>query len=138
MKKTVTFCMIKPDSFRKNHVGVILSQLEKAGFRFIQARQMKLTASFCEIFYQEHKQRPFFSSLIEFMTSGPVLALVLEKENAYSDLRKLMGATDPGKADSSSIRRHFGENIEQNAIHGSDSLASAQRELALFFPEESF
>ena len=134
----VTFCMIKPNSMKNKNVGAILSHLEKEGFYFFKIQQMKLTPSFCKSFYQEHKDREFFSSLIDFMTSGPVLALALSRENACMHLRKLMGATDPAKAESSTIRALFGENVEENAIHGSDSLQSASRELALFFPEDKF
>lgn len=138
MAVEVTFCMIKPNSVKSKNVGAILSHLEKEGFCFLKIQQMKLTPSFCESFYQEHKDREFFSSLIDFITSGPVLVLALSRENACMHLREVMGATDPAKAKPSTIRSLFGQNVEQNAIHGSDSLKSASRELALFFPKERF
>ena len=134
----VTFCMIKPDSTSKKNTGAILSLLEKKGFCILNARQMHLTSGFCEIFYQEHRDKSFFSSLINFITSGPVLVLALKRDSACLYLREIMGATDPKKAGPSTVRALFGESVERNAIHGSDSLASARRELALFFPEESF
>ena len=138
MAVEVTFCMIKPNSMENKNMGAILSHLEKEGFCFLKIQKMKLTADFCKTFYQEHKERDFFSSLIDFMTSGSVLALALSRENACKHLRKIMGATDPKKAEPSTIRALFGQNVEQNAIHGSDSLQSAVRELALFFPKEKF
>jgi len=138
MAVEVTFCMIKPDSVKNKNIGAILSHLEKEGFCFLKIQQMELTSAFCKHFYQEHKDREFFSSLVNFITSGPVLALALGRESACMHLRKVMGVTDPAKAEPSTIRALFGENVEQNAIHGSDSLQSASRELALFFPEEKF
>lgn len=138
MAVETTFCIIKPNSWESKNVGAILHHLEKEGFCFLKIQKMKLTSSFCEVFYQEHKDRDFFSSLIDFMASGPVLALALSRENACLHLREIMGATDPQKAKPSTIRALFGKNVEQNAVHGSDSLQSASRELALFFPEERF
>lgn len=138
MAVETTFCMIKPNSWESRTVGAILSHLEKEGFCFLKIQKMRLTPAFCKIFYQEHKDRDFFSSLIHFMTSGPVLGLALSRENACKHLREVMGATDPQQAKSSTIRALFGKNVEKNAIHGSDSLQSASRELALFFPEERF
>lgn len=134
----LTFCMIKPDSIKKRCAGAIWTILEKEGFTIVRAHQMNLTSSFCEIFYQEHRKKEFFSNLIDFITSGPVLALALKRKQACSYLRKIMGTTDPKQADKNTIRARFGESIEKNAIHGSDSLSSAQRELALFFPEDLF
>ena len=131
-----TFCMIKPDSFRKKNVGAILSRIEKEGFKIHKAKLVKPSLDFCKIFYQEHIDKDFFSSLTQFISSGPVLALVLEREDACQFLRKIMGTTDPKKADKTSIRYQYGESIEQNAIHGSDSPGSACREMALFFQEE--
>ena len=131
----MTFCMIKPDSVQKRNVGAILSHLEKEGFTIIKAQKMKLHSSFCETFYQEHREREFFNSLVEFITSGPVWALILKRKDGCLYLREIMGATDPKQAKPSTIRALFGENVEKNAIHGSDSLVSARREMALFFPE---
>ncbi len=138
MNVEVTFCMIKPDSLKNKKLGAILSHLENEGFEFIKIKKMKLNPYFCEVFYSEHKDREFFSSLIEFITSGPVVALALCRENACAHLRQVIGATDPKKADASTIRALYGSHVEQNAIHGSDSLSSAYRELALFFPKEDF
>lgn len=133
-----TFCIIKPDSFKNKNVGNILSRLEQEGFEITSAKKMDLDIAFCKVFYAEHINKPFFSSLVEFMTSGPVLALALKREEACSYLRKVMGATNPVEAEKSSIRSLYAESIERNAIHGSDSLKSAQRELSLFFPEVLF
>ena len=138
MALEATFCMIKPNAVKNKKVGAILSHLEKENFHFLKIQQKQLTSSFYKIFYQEHKDRDFFSSLIDFMTSGPVVVLALSRENACLHLRKVMGATDPQKAEPSTIRALFGRNVEQNSIHGSDSLESAARELALFFPEAKF
>ena len=134
----VTFCMIKPDSIKNKKLGAILCHLENEDFEFLKIKKMTLNPYFCEIFYSEHKDREFFSSLINFITSGSVLALALRRENACEHLRQVMGATDPKKADASTIRALYGGHIEKNAIHGSDSLSSAYRELALFFPKENF
>ena len=133
-----TFCMIKPDSADKKNVGAILSFLEKKNFTIRQAKWLHLSASFCEIFYHEHKDKEFFPSLVEFISSGPVLALALERKDACLYLREVMGATNPKEAAETTIRFLFGESVERNALHGSDSLVSARRELSLFFPEESF
>lgn len=138
MAVEVTFCMIKPNAMKNKQIGAILNHLEKENFCFFKIQKMQLTANFCKIFYQEHKERDFFYSLIEFMTSGPVLALAVSRDNACMHLREVMGATDPAKAKPSTIRALFGESVEKNTIHGSDSLKSASRELALFFPEEKF
>lgn len=138
MSIETTFCMIKPDSAKNKHVGGIINYLEKENFEFLQMIQMKLTNSFCEIFYKEHKEREFFSSLINFITSGPVIAMALRRENGCLYLREIMGSTNPKEATRSSIRALYGESIERNAIHGSDSLKSAKRELPLFFPKEVF
>ena len=138
MSVEVTFCMIKPDSIKNKKLGAILSHLEGENFEILKIKKMKLNPYFCEIFYSEHKDREFFSSLIEFITSGPVVALALRRENACAYLRQVMGVTDPKKADASTIRALYGSQVEQNAIHGSDSLSSSYRELALFFPKENF
>ena len=133
-----TFCMIKPDAVAKGRTGAILHHLEKENFFLVKARLMTLTPAFCEIFYQEHKEKIFFNSLVEFITSGPVLALALKRENAFEKLRQVMGATNPKEAEANSVRALWGESVERNAIHGSDSSLSAQRELSLFFPEVLF
>lgn len=128
-----TFAIIKPNAMKKNVVGQILTRYESKGLRIAGAKQVKLTREKAEGFYIEHKDRPFFSSLIHFMTSGPVLLLVLEGENAINLNREIMGATDPGKAAPGTIRRDFGDGIEANAVHGSDGVNSAEREVAYFF-----
>ena len=133
-----TFCLIKPDSTSKKNTGAILAFLEKKGFSIRKLKWMRLTSAFCETFYQEHKEKEFFPSLVEFISSGQVLALALERKDACLYLREVMGATNPKEAADSTVRSLFGESVERNAIHGSDSLISARRELALFFPEESF
>ena len=138
MSHEMTFCMIKPDSVKNRKLGAILSHLENEEFEIVRIKKIKLNQIFCETFYSEHKDREFFSSLIKFITSGPVIALALRRENGVLHLRKVMGATDPKKAEASTIRALYGSHVEQNAIHGSDSLSSAHRELALFFPEEDF
>ena len=134
----VTFCMIKPDSIEKKNKEAILEYLEKENFILLKSRRMKLTPAFCEIFYQEHQAQPFFQDLVQFISSGFVLALALKRQNACSYLREIMGATDPKKSAEGTIRARWGESVERNAIHGSDSPQNAKRELALFFPEDLF
>lgn len=134
-----TFSIIKPNAIQKNVVGGILSRFEKRGLKIAAAKMMHLTKEKAEGFYIEHKERPFFQSLIHFMTSSPVLVLVLEGENAVALNREIMGATDPAKAEAGTIRKDFGDHIEANAVHGSDSQNSAKREIAYFFdPSEIF
>lgn len=129
-----TLAIIKPDAFRKNHTGAILARYEKEGFRICAGNVRWLSLREAEGFYHVHRSRPFFGSLTQFMVSGPVMTLVLEKENAIGDHRTLMGATDPGKADPDTLRKLFGASIEENAIHGSDSPDTARFEIAYFFP----
>lgn len=128
-----TFSIIKPNAIEKNVVGEILSRFETRGLRIAAARFVHLPREKAEGFYIEHKDRPFFQSLVHFMTSGPVLLLCLEGENAVTLAREVMGATDPAKAAAGTIRKDFGDSIEANAVHGSDSAKSAERELAYFF-----
>src|SRR5437016_10156824 len=116
-----TFTIIKPDSVRKGNFGRIISRLETEGFRILGLKKIALSQRQAEGFYAVHKERPFYKDLVSYMTSGPVYVAALERENAVPELRKLMGATDPKKADAGTIRAEFGESIEQNAIHGSDS-----------------
>ena len=130
-----TFTIIKPDSVRKNNFGKIVSRLETAGFRVLGVKKIGLSQRQAEAFYAVHNARPFFRSLVDYMTSGPVFVAALERESAVPELRKLMGATDPTKADEGTIRKEFGESIEQNAIHGSDSDENAAIEIAFFFAE---
>lgn len=130
-----TFTIIKPDSVRKGNFGRIISRLEAEGFRILGLKKVALSRRQAEGFYAVHKERPFFSSLVEYMTSGPVYVAALERENAVAHLRQVMGATDPAKADPNTIRKEFGESIEQNAIHGSDSDDNAKIEISFFFAE---
>ncbi len=128
-----TFTIIKPDSVRKANTGKIIARLESQGFRILGLKKATLSRKQAEGFYAVHRGRPFFGSLVEYMTSGPVFAAALERDNAVAHLRKVMGATDPAKADQGTIRKDFGESIEQNAIHGSDSDENADIEIGFFF-----
>jgi nucleoside-diphosphate kinase len=128
-----TFSIIKPNSVAKNHIGKILERFESKGLRIAAAKFTRLSKEKTEGFYIEHKERPFFGSLVNFMTSGPVLLLVLEGDNAVMANREIMGATDPAKAAAGTIRKDFADSIEANSVHGSDSAASADREISYFF-----
>ncbi|MYE20574.1 MAG: nucleoside-diphosphate kinase [Rhodospirillales bacterium] len=128
-----TLSIIKPDATQANVTGSIVARLEESGLRVVAQRRLRLTRAAAEGFYAEHQERPFFQSLCDFMTSGPVVVQVLEGEDAIMRNRQVMGATDPGDADPGTLRKDFGSSIEQNAIHGSDSPASAAREIAYFF-----
>jgi len=128
-----TFSIIKPNAVKKNAIGDIIARFEKRGLRIAAAKFMKLSREKAEGFYIEHKERPFFGSLVNFMTSGPVLLMVLEGEGAVMLNREIMGATDPAKAAPGTIRKDFADSIEANAAHGSDSPQSAEREIAYFF-----
>ncbi len=130
-----TLGLIKPDAAGAGLTGRILADIEAAGFRIVALRMLRLSQKQAESFYSVHKERPFFRSLIEFMTSGPIIAYVIERENAVETYRQLMGATDPAKAEPNTLRARYAQNIERNAVHGSDSISSAQREIAFFFPE---
>ena len=133
---TRTFTIVKPDSVRKGNFGKIISRLESEGFKVLGLKKVGLSRAQAEGFYAVHKERPFFASLVEYMTSGPVFVAALERDNAVAHLRKVMGATDPAKADKGTIRKDFGESIEQNAIHGSDSDENAKSEIKFFFPDQ--
>ena len=128
-----TFSIIKPDAFRKGHAGAILAEMEKAGFRIVGIKKLSISKTQAEGFYYVHKERPFSPSLTSFMSSGPIIAMVLEKDNAIADLRKLMGATNPANADEGTIRKKFASSIEENAIHGSDAEDTAKFEIGYFF-----
>ena len=130
-----TLTIIKPDSVRKRNFGKILSRLEAEGFSILGIRRMVLSQKQAEGFYAVHRERPFFRDLVKYMMSGPVYVAALERNDAVPALRKLMGATDPKKADKGTIRAEFGESIEQNAIHGSDSDENARIEIGFFFAE---
>ncbi|MFN7684299.1 MAG: nucleoside-diphosphate kinase [Oligoflexia bacterium] len=128
-----TFSIIKPNAVTKNVMGEIMTRFEKKGLRIAAAKFTRLSREKAEGFYIEHKDRPFFQSLVHFMTSGPVMLMVLEGENAVALNREIMGATDPAKAAHGTLRKDFADSIEANAVHGSDSPASAEREIAYFF-----
>jgi nucleoside-diphosphate kinase len=133
MESNKTFTMIKPDAVANGHIGGILDQIIKAGFSI---KAMKLTALSAEKageFYAVHKERPFYGDLVKFMSSGPIVAAILEKDNAVEEFRNLIGATDPKKADEGTIRNRFAESIEANAVHGSDSDENAAIEGSFFF-----
>lgn len=133
VKTQRTFAMIKPDAVAKKDAGEIISMIEKNGFTIARLQMRTLTPKEAEIFYAEHKGKPFFADLVEYITSGPVIALMLEKENAVADWRELIGTTDPTQARPGTIRKMFAESKSKNAVHGSDSIESAERELKLFF-----
>ncbi|WP_374165635.1 nucleoside-diphosphate kinase [Arcticibacter sp. MXS-1] len=133
MNTTTTFTMIKPDAVKAGHTGAILDDMIKAGFRLVAIKHLRLTPETAGIFYQIHKERPFFNDLVAFMSSGPIVAAVLEKENAVEDFRKLIGATDPSKADAGTIRAKYASSIQENAVHGSDSNENAELEASFFF-----
>lgn len=128
-----TLSIIKPDAVSKGAIGGILNKFEKSGLRIASLKKIILSKSEAEGFYAVHKERGFFNSLTEFMCSGPVVALVLEGEDAIKRNREIMGATDPKSASEGTIRKEFGDNIERNAVHGSDSQASADFEIPYFF-----
>lgn len=128
-----TFSIIKPNAVKKNAIGPIIAKFEQNGLKIAAAKLVKLDKAKCEEFYAEHKARPFFGELVTFMTSGPVMLMCLSGENAVMRNREIMGATDPAKAAPGTIRKEFGDSMGENAVHGSDSVDSAKRELGLFF-----
>ena len=133
MEKTLS--IIKPDAVANNVIGKIIDRFESNGLRVAAMKKIQLTQKDAASFYEVHKERPFFNDLVEYMTSGPVVVMVLEGENAVLKNRELMGATDPKKAAPGTIRADFAESIEANAVHGSDSLENAQKEIRFFFAE---
>jgi nucleoside-diphosphate kinase len=135
MARERTFSIIKPDATRRNITGAINDRIEKSGLRIVAQRRIRMSKEQAEGFYAVHKERPFFNGLVEFMTSGPVVVQVLEGENAVAKYREVMGATDPAKAASGTIRKDFAESIEANSAHGSDSPDNAKQEIAFFFKE---
>jgi nucleoside-diphosphate kinase len=130
-----TFSIIKPDAVAKNVIGAIYNRFESAGLRIVASKMVHLSKEQAEGFYAEHSERPFFKDLVSFMTSGPVSVQVLEGENAVMTNRDLMGATNPKEAEAGTIRADFAESIDANAVHGSDAVASATREIAYFFAD---
>lgn len=133
MNDNKTFTMIKPDAVANGHSGAILDQIIKGGFKITAMKYLALSEKTAGQFYEVHKARPFYNELVSFMSSGPIVAAVLEKDNAVEDFRKLIGATDPSKAEKGTIRNLFAESIGANAIHGSDSDENAQIEANFFF-----
>lgn len=129
-----TLSIIKPDAVAAGNAGAVLSRLEKTGFRVVALRMRSLTRGEAEGFYHVHRDRPFFAGLCGFMSSGPCITMVLERENAIAHLREIMGATDPAKAAPGTIRKDLAASIERNAIHGSDAPATAAFEIGYFFP----
>ena len=127
--------MIKPDGVRQKSIGEVTRRLETAGFRIAGMKMLQLTPEKAGAFYAVHKERPFYHTLVQFMSSGPIVAMVLEGENVIERLRTLMGATDPAKAAEGTIRKDLASNVEQNVIHGSDSEASASIEIPFFFSQ---
>ncbi len=130
-----TLTIIKPDSVRKGNFGKVISRLESEGFMILGLKKIALSQKQAEAFYAVHRERPFYRDLVKYMVSGPVYVAALQRENAVAHLRKVMGATDPKKADRGTIRADFGESIEQNAIHGSDSDENARIEISFFFSD---
>jgi nucleoside-diphosphate kinase len=129
-----TFSILKPDAVGAGQAGEILARIEKAGFRLVAVRMRRLTRAEAEGFYHVHRERPFFGSLCDFMSSGPCITLVLERDDAIAHLREIMGATDPAKAAAGTIRKDFASSIEANCIHGSDAPETARFEIGYFFP----
>lgn len=128
-----TFTIVKPDAVQRNAVGDIIEQFEKNGFRILAMKMLEISKYQAEQFYAVHAARPFFNTLTDFMSSGPIVVLALEKENAIADLRKLMGATNPTNADPGTIRKKFAASIQENAIHGSDAEDTAAFEIGYWF-----
>jgi nucleoside-diphosphate kinase len=128
-----TFSIIKPDAVAAGLSGAILAEIDQAGFRFVAIRKESITKREAEGFYAVHSSKPFFSSLTDFMSSGPLYLMVLEKDNAIADLRKLMGATNPANAEEGTIRKKFAQSLQENAIHGSDAKETAAFEIAYWF-----
>jgi nucleoside-diphosphate kinase len=129
-----TLAILKPDAVRRGLTGDILKRIESSGLKIVAMRKLQLSRPDAERFYDVHKARPFFSGLCEYMTSGPVVVAVLEGDGAIAKWRKLMGATDPKKADPGTIRKDFGLDVEQNSTHGSDAPETAANEISFFFP----
>jgi nucleoside-diphosphate kinase len=131
----ITFTMIKPDAVANGHIGPILAKINEAGFRIVAMKYFHLEPEKAAQFYAVHKARPFYNDLVKYMSAGPIVAAILEKDNAVEDFRTLIGATDPAKAASGTIRQLFAKSIDANAIHGSDSDANAEIEGSFFFSQ---
>ncbi len=135
MVTNITFTMLKPDAVEANNIGPILAVINKAGFKIMAMKYMRLTKEQAGQFYAVHKERPFYGELVDYMSSGPIVAAVLSKDNAVADYRQLIGATDPTKAEEGTIRKMFAKSIAANAVHGSDSNENAQVESNFFFSQ---
>jgi len=135
MKKDITLAIIKPNAMKKNVTGDIISMFEKSGLNIIALKSIKLSLEQVQSFYEVHKERPFYNDLCKFMISSPVIALVLKGDNPVQRCRDIMGATDPQKAADGTIRKKYGDNIQENAVHGSDSPENALKEINFFFSE---
>lgn len=129
-----TLAILKPDCIKKNLIGKVIGHIQEAGFKISAMKMIKLTPEAAKGFYEVHNGKPFFESLIAYMTSGPCVPIALEKENAVEDFRKLIGATDPAKAAEGTIRKLYADNLQENIVHGSDSDENALKEIAHFFP----
>lgn len=134
MTGKITLMIIKPRAVSRGFIGPILHQISEAGFRISALKMLQLTRNEAECFYEVHRERPFYEPLVEFMISGPIVVGILEKEHAVEDYRKLIGATDPARAEEGTIRELYGESVRANAVHGSDSDESAVKEASFFFP----
>lgn len=130
-----TLAIIKPDAVKAKYTGKIIDRIENEGFEIIKIKKLKLTKQKAENFYAVHKEKPFFNDLVNFMTSGPIIIMVLQKEDGIEQWRKLIGETNPQKAKENSLRHIFGTNIEKNAVHGSDSPQTAKQEILFFWPK---
>ncbi len=135
MTGSTTFTMIKPDAVEANNIGPILAMINKAGFKIVSLKLLQLSKEDAGLFYAVHKERPFYGELVDYMSSGPIVAAVLSKSNAVSSFRELIGATDPSKAAEGTIRKQFAKSIAANAIHGSDSDKNAEIEASFFFSQ---
>ncbi len=133
MTGKITFTMIKPSAFAAGYTGKILTKIEEAGYKIKALKKVTLSKEMAGHFYEMHKERPFYGELTDFMSSGPIVAAILEKDNAVESFRTFIGATDPAKADEGTIRKLYGKSLSENAVHGSDSDESAEREAAFFF-----
>ncbi|GMV52903.1 MAG: nucleoside-diphosphate kinase [Chlorobi bacterium] len=130
-----TLCIIKPDAVRNNNAGNIIAMIQKAGFKILGMKQITIPNAVAGKFYDVHKERPFYSELVSFMSSGPIIPIVLEKENAVADWRTLIGATDPAEAVEGTVRRLYATSKGENAVHGSDSVENGKIEVAFFFAD---
>ncbi|HEY9165966.1 MAG TPA: nucleoside-diphosphate kinase [Candidatus Kryptonia bacterium] len=130
-----TLAILKPDCVKKNLIGEVIARIQRANFKIVALKMVRLTKENAGGFYAVHKERPFYKDLVEFMTSGPCVPIILEKENAFDEFRELIGATDPKDAAPGTIRRDFAANKQENIVHGSDSPENAEREIAFFFSD---